>query len=209
MLHQDLRPNNIMIDRTGTVKIIDFGATRVAGLAEMATARKPDEILGTAQYTAPEYFLGESGTERSDMFSLAVITYQMLSGRLPYGAEVAKSKTLAAQRKLQYASVLDEDSEIPAWIDAVLERELHPSPLRRYEVLSEFVQDLRRPNQAFLSRTRPPLIERHPVRFWKVISIILAGIVLVLLFVQSGALGTAAEKSRLVPASAVPAVLAK
>lgn len=93
----------------------------------MATTGDPGDILGTAQYTAPEYFLGEAGTERSDLFSLAVITYQMLSGRLPYGAEVAKTRTLSAQRKLQYASVLDADREIPAWIDAVLERAVHPA----------------------------------------------------------------------------------
>jgi serine/threonine protein phosphatase PrpC/ribosomal protein L39E len=186
MLHQDLRPNNIMIDATGTVKIIDFGATRVAGMAEMASTGDPGDILGTPQFTAPEYFLGESGTERSDLFSLAVITYQMLSGRLPYGAEVAKAKTVSAQRKLHYASVLDADREIPAWIDAVLERALHPNPLRRHEALSEFVQDLRQPNQAFLTRTRPPLIERHPVRFWKGVSAVLAAVVMLLLFTRFG-----------------------
>ena len=186
MLHQDLRPNNIMIDSTGTVKIIDFGATRVAGMAELSATGEPGDILGTAQYTAPEYFLGEAGTEQSDFFSLAVITYQMLSGRLPYGAEVAKAKTLSAQRKLHYTSVLDEEREIPVWIDAVLERAVHPSPLRRYEALSEFVQDLRRPNQAFLNRARVPLIERHPVRFWKGVSVILAGMVLALLYARYG-----------------------
>src|SRR6185369_4790349 len=57
MLHQDLRPENIMIDTTGTVKIIDFGATRVAGITELATPLERGDILGTAQYTAPEYFL--------------------------------------------------------------------------------------------------------------------------------------------------------
>ena len=95
MLHQDLRPANIMIDSTGTVKIIDFGSTRVAGLLEMSPNGVEEQIMGTAQYTAPEYFLGEIGTPRSDLFSLGVITYQMLSGKLPYGAEVAKSKTKA------------------------------------------------------------------------------------------------------------------
>ena len=86
MLHQDLRPDNIMIDRTGTAKIIDFGSTKITGVAETAPSAGPDEILGTVQYTAPEYFLGENGSPRSDMFSLGVITYQMLTGKLPYGA---------------------------------------------------------------------------------------------------------------------------
>ncbi len=60
MLHQDLRPANIMIDKTGTVKIIDFGSTRVAGIAESAQQPDRDDILGTAQYTAPEYFVGDN-----------------------------------------------------------------------------------------------------------------------------------------------------
>src|SRR6185437_2329491 len=95
MLHQDLRPENIMIDKTGTAKIIDFGATRIAGIADDTPSTLHDNILGTAQYTAPEYFLGESGSSRSDIFSLGVIAYQMLTGQLPYGAQVAKTRTKA------------------------------------------------------------------------------------------------------------------
>jgi serine/threonine protein phosphatase PrpC len=181
MLHQDLRPANIMIDHTGTVKIIDFGSTRVAGIAEAAATVADDDILGTAQYTAPEYFLGEGGSARSDLFSLGIITYQMLSGRLPYGAQVAKSRTRSAQMKLVYDSVLDDNREIPAWIDGVLRKAVHPNPAMRYEELSEYVFDLRHPNRAFLNKTRAPLIERNPAGFWKSVSLILAMIVLVLL----------------------------
>ena len=181
MLHQDLRPDNIMIDRTGTVKIIDFGSTRVAGIVEVATPIERNDILGTAQYSAPEYFLGERGSPRSDIFSLGVVTYQMLTGRLPYGAEVAKSRTRTAQRKLAYASVLNDDLEIPAWIDGVLRKAVHPEPSRRYGELSEYVFDLRHPNKAFLDMTLPPLIERNPLAFWKSVSFILAVIIVILI----------------------------
>jgi len=181
MLHQDLRPQNIMIDNAGTVKIIDFGSSSVAGIMEIASPLERNNILGTAQYSAPEYFLGEAGSTRSDMFSLAVITYQMLASRLPYGAQVAKSRTKSAQRKLVYDSVLDDDREIPAWIDEALKKALHPNPYRRYEELSEFLFDLRHPNQAFLSRTRAPLLERNPVLFWKGVSCILALIIAIIL----------------------------
>ncbi len=179
MLHQDLRPENVMIDTTGTVKIIDFGATRVAGLAEVAAPHAGSEpLLGTTQYAAPEYFLGEAGTARSDLFSLAVIAYQMLSGRLPYGAGVARARTRAAQRRLRYASVLEDDREIPAWIDDVLRRAAHVDAMQRHEALSEFVHDLRHPTQDFLNRARAPLIERHPALFWKAVSTVLAAVVL-------------------------------
>jgi serine/threonine protein kinase len=181
MLHQDLRPDNIMIDSTGTVKIIDFGSTRVAGITDVASPVAKNDILGTAQYTAPEYFLGESGSPRSDYFSLGVITYQMLTGRLPYGAQVAKARTKSAQNKLQYDSVLDDNREIPAWIDDVLRKSVHPNPNQRYAELSEFIFDLRHPNNEFLNKTRLPLLARHPVVFWKSVSLVLAVIALLLL----------------------------
>jgi len=181
MLHQDLRPANVMIDRHGTVKIVDFGATRVAGIVESSARAAESPLLGTAQYTAPEYFLGEPGSPRSDQFSLGVIAYQMLSGRLPYGAEVAKSRTRADQRRLAYRPVLDDERDIPAWFDEVLRKATHPDPAKRYEELSEFVHDLRHPNAAYLNRTRAPLLERNPAAFWKGVSLILAAIIVALL----------------------------
>lgn len=181
MLHQDLRPANVMIDATGTVKIIDFGATRVAGLMEISTLLERSDLLGTAQYMAPEYFLGEAGTPRSDLFSLAVITYQMLTGALPYGTQVARARTRAAQNKLRYQPVREHDREVPAWIDDVLRKALHPDPYKRYEALSEFIFELRQPSPAFLAKARPPLMERNPVLFWKGVSFILAVAVVVLL----------------------------
>jgi serine/threonine protein kinase len=163
-----------MIDTTGTAKIIDFGSTRVAGIAENISPLAQGELLGTVQYMAPEYFLGEGGDSRSDLFSLGVIAYQMLSGRLPYGAEVSHARTRAAQRQLKYQSVLSEDREIPAWIDEVLRRAVHVDPARRHAELSEFIYDLRHPNAAYLDRTRAPLLERNPVAFWRSVALILA-----------------------------------
>lgn len=180
MLHQDLRPANIMIDRTGTVKIVDFGSVSVAGIAETERIREA-HWPGTAQYMAPEYFLGEPAGPRSDLFSLGVIAYQMLSGQLPYGADVAKSRTRAAQRRLKYRSVLAADREIPAWIDEVLRKATHPDPARRYEDVAEFAHELRHPDPVYLRRTRPPLLERNPVGFWRATALILAAMVLVLL----------------------------
>src|SRR5207237_1065915 len=103
----------------------------------------------------------------SDIYSLGVIAYQMLSGRLPYGTEVAKVRTRAAAMKLRYESVLHEERAIPAWIDGVLRKAVHPDPQKRYDVLTEFVHNLRHPNPEFIGRSKPPLIDRNPVLFWK------------------------------------------
>ena len=181
MLHQDLRPENIMIDASGTVKIIDFGSTRVAGLTETAMRLERAEMPGTAQYAAPEYFLGERGTPRSDLYSLGVIAYQLLTGRLPYGAQVAKSSTRAAQRRLQYRPVLDDQRDIPAWVDEALRRAVQPDPQKRYQELSEFLYDLHHPNKAYTHGGHTPLVERNPVLFWKGVSLALG---LALLFLS-------------------------
>lgn len=177
ILHQDIKPDNIMIDTNGIVKIIDFGGVRVAGIIEAESILEQDDMQGTALYMAPEYFVGEAVSSRSDMFSLAVLTYHMLSNRFPYGTSVAKARTVAAQKRLKYESVLDDEREIPAWIDHTLRKALTPNSFKRYDELSEFIFDLRNPNQKFLSDTKPPLLDRNPLLFWKSVSLILAGVI--------------------------------
>ncbi len=181
MVHQDLRPNNVMIDLTGTAKIIDFGSTKVAGITEI---RKTNEgIVGTAQYTAPEYFLGETGTTQSDLFSLGIITYQMLSGRLPYGTNIAKTNNARSQQRLVYSPLLSNEklkneNNIPGWIDDAIKKAVDINPTKRYTEVSEFIHELKQPNPRFLSKSRPPLIERNPVLFWQGVSFILICIVI-------------------------------
>lgn len=173
MLHQDLRPENVMIDRNGTVKIIDFGSTRVAGVDEGIVPDNHSEILGTAQYTAPEYFVGGMADTRSDQFSLGVITYEMLTGKLPYGAKVSRATSARAQSKLRYISAETHSEDIAPWVDAVLARATEVNRLRRYETMSEFVVDLRRPNSKFVQGTKLPLMQRNPLIFWQALSLVL------------------------------------
>lgn len=180
MVHQDLRPENIMIDENGTVKIIDFGAVRVSGLEEMSAIRE-QQILGTHQYTAPEYFIGEYSSELSDMFSLGVIAYEMFCGQLPYGADVSRATTRAARNRLKYRSLISDESEVPVWVDDAIRKCVSPRPEKRYEALSEFTYDLSHPNPAFVNRQRPPLIERNPTAFWQAVSLILAMVIAALL----------------------------
>jgi protein phosphatase len=176
ILHQDIRPDNLIITPQGIVKIIDFGAARLAGL--QADDQVAGDIPGTALYTAPEYFLGLAGTERSDLYSLAVLTYQLLSGRYPYGPDVARGKSVKAQKKLRYQSMLNKDSEMPVWLDLTLEKALQADPNKRYQALSEFLYDLRHPNAEYQKPLS--LIELHPLWFWQCICA-LQGLVLLYL----------------------------
>ena len=178
MIHQDLRPENIMIDNSNSVKIIDFGATRVEGIIETNKFIEQENLLGTALYAAPEYFLGEIGTSKSDLFSLGVITYQMLSAKFPYGVQVARCTSKSAQNKLKYNSLYPK---FPIWIDETLKKALQINPDNRYEELSTFLFDLSHPNKKFLNKKKVALIERNPVIFWQSISFIFLFIILYLL----------------------------
>ncbi|RZI86163.1 MAG: bifunctional protein-serine/threonine kinase/phosphatase [Rubrivivax sp.] len=181
MLHQDLRPENLMIDRTGTVKVIDFGATHVAGLTEGTAEARPQALLGSLQYTAPEYFVGGVGSPRSELFSLAVIAYQMLTGHLPYGLQITQLRSPRDLQQLRYIPARDRRPDLPAWLDAVLRRALQPQVGKRQEALSEFVHDLSAPGPQYQSHRSTPLIERNPVVFWQTLTVLLALAVLVLL----------------------------
>jgi serine/threonine protein phosphatase PrpC len=177
MVHQDLRPNNIMIDSSGTVKIIDFGATKVAGLSEIVG--RNEGIVGTAQYTAPEYFIGQTGTSQSDIFSLGVITYQLLSGKLPYGNSVSKSNSTKSQQSLTYAPLRINNGDIPEWLDLAIQKAVHINPVKRYAEISEFIHELKQPSTQYLNQSKPPFIERNPVLFWQIVSFILFCLVIV------------------------------
>ena len=182
MVHQDLRPNNVMIDEQGLVKIIDFGSTKVAGILETKNMTEDNRIQGTALFSAPEYFIGFGGDSRSDLFSLAVITYHLLSGKLPYDTKVSRCTSKRDLQKLQYQTLQHfEELSIAPWVDEALKKGCHPDPLKRYQEVSEFVYDLHHPNKDFLRKTKPALIERNPVAFWQGVSAILLGVVIYLL----------------------------
>jgi len=167
MIHQDLKPENIMVDEHGVVKIIDFGSTKIAGIAEITTPLDRDNLLGTRNYTAPEYLKNYLGSNRSDIFSLGVVAYEMLCGHLPYNKEL----TLRNLGKVRYRSVTEAGAPVREWVDGALRKAVSINPERRYSLLSELVHDLSHPNPEFSREHRPPLIERNPVGFWRALAI--------------------------------------
>ncbi len=184
MLHQDLKPENIMIDKSGTVKIIDFGSVKIAGISEITPLdQQEDNVLGTLNYTAPEYHLGQRGTVKSDLFSLGVITYEMINRALPFGGDIPEKPNKINLSKLVYVPSFQKNAMVPAWIDGALKKATSISPQGRYDELSEFLYDLNNPNASFLSEAdNIPLMERNPLVFWKGLSGLLLLVNTVLLY---------------------------
>ncbi len=176
MIHQDLKPENVMIDREGVVKVIDFGSTKIAGLAEMARPMEEDSLLGTLNYAAPEYHQGQPGSNRSDIFSLAVMVYEMLTGHLPYG-EIRTGKEYL---KGSYTSATTWNPQVPPWVDGALKKALSVHPEQRHSLLSAFIHDLEKPNPKLVEQGQKPLIQRNPVAFWQTVAL-LEGLALLLM----------------------------
>lgn len=180
MIHQDLKPENIIIDTQGTVKIIDFGSTKIAGIEEITSPLQRQILLGTQHYTAPEYLQGLTASNRSDNFSLGVICYEMITGQLPFGEKYGEKNL----NKLNYIPARHWISDLPIWVDGALKKMIHKKPSNRYEETSEFIHDLAYPNKIFTETEHIPLLERNPLGFWKGLALISLASNILILFLK-------------------------
>ncbi len=177
-LHQDVKPDNFRVTPEGALVLVDFGSATVGSLSESRVLRP-----GAAEYAAPEYALGVKRDHRADQFSLAVMFYELLTERYPFGPGYKDAVTPSDFRKLTYTSACKLNPHVPVWLDAALAKALSLNPEQRYEELSEFLTDLQKPNPA-LTAAGKPWIERDPLLFWKVLAglsvlgnLVLAGMV--------------------------------
>lgn len=182
MLHRDLKPENIMITTHGVVKIIDFGSVKIAGIQEITTPVERIELLGTKNYTAPEYLLGMEGSNRSDIYSLGVLVYNLLTGQLPYGDKMSRDLNWRTLNKIKYESSIKHNPMIPLWMDGAIHKAVKKDQRSRYDTFSEFLYDLTHPKESFMGHSAP-LLERNPTSVWKIISGILLFANLVWLYI--------------------------
>ncbi|TNE77298.1 MAG: bifunctional protein-serine/threonine kinase/phosphatase [Gammaproteobacteria bacterium] len=171
-LHQDIKPENVIYTDTG-VKIIDFGSTHIAGISEITTTIERSNLLGTRDYSAPEYQLGQQASHRSDQFSLAILLYELLTGKHPYGHPYHKATTAKEFAQLRYTPSYEHNPLVPVWMDRAIQKAASLDPQQRYPALSEFIADLNNANPRFDPQKRQPLLERNPLRFWKFATILL------------------------------------
>ncbi|MCX7681466.1 MAG: protein kinase [Anaerolineae bacterium] len=140
MVHRDIKPANIMLTSNGQVILSDFG---IARMVNTTTLTASGAMVGTPAYMAPEQGLGKVGDKRSDIYSLGVVLYQMVTGKLPFDADTPLGIVLKhINAPLTPPTLLNP--ALPPGIEAVITRALAKDPDQRYQSAADFAADLRR-----------------------------------------------------------------
>ncbi|MFT5049581.1 MAG: formylglycine-generating enzyme required for sulfatase activity/predicted Ser/Thr protein kinase [Chlamydiales bacterium] len=157
VLHRDLKPGNILVEATGQPKLLDFGVALVRGEGETTFHTATGQLLGTIAYMSPEQARGAQVDERSDQFSLAVILYELLAGRMPFGTDNDSLPDLVCNiAEGEPAPLADVDRSLRGDPHTILHKALDTDPRRRYPSVAAFMSDLRRYIEGQPIQARPP-----------------------------------------------------
>jgi beta-lactam-binding protein with PASTA domain/tRNA A-37 threonylcarbamoyl transferase component Bud32 len=142
IIHRDIKPGNVMLTRTGEVKVMDFGIARAVSDAQ-ATMTQTAQVIGTAQYLSPEQARGERVDARSDLYSAGCLLYELLTGRPPF---LGDSPVAIAYQHVRENPVPPSqlDPEIPPWADSIVLRAMAKDPAQRYQSAADMRTDIQR-----------------------------------------------------------------
>ncbi len=146
IVHRDVKPNNIMIAPDGSVRLLDFGLARGMGI-DMITLTRTGTIVGTPGYMSPEQFDGQDVDERTDIYSLGVVLFEVLTGRLPF---TGKTPIAVAMKHKTEPPPLPRSlrGDLPAWLERLVLQCLEKAPERRLQSMTQLGAELKRPRPA-------------------------------------------------------------
>lgn len=139
IVHRDIKPQNIMLLRSGQIKVTDFGIARFAR-SEVRTIT--DRAIGSVHYISPEQAMGENTDEKSDIYSVGVMLYEMLTGQLPFEGDTAVSVAIK-QVQTDPVSPRSVNPSIPAGLEEIIMRAMEKDPEDRYQSAAEMIADIR------------------------------------------------------------------
>ena len=180
VIHRDIKPDNVILEGGGSLKLIDLGAVRVPGWEDV----RPEDIPGTPGYMAPEMFAGEPGNEATDLYSLGVTMFRAFTSEFPYGNPDATNQP-RRDRPKEFSALRPD---LPAWVQAVLGRAIAVDPTERFSDMSEFALEMEAGPAGVAAAIRRPqtLYERAPLQFWQAVAALLGLALVVSLLWRKG-----------------------
>ncbi len=139
IIHRDLKPQNILIDENKNVKITDFG---IAVAVSQDSLTQTNTLMGSVHYLSPEQARGSIATKQSDIYSLGIILFELLTGKVPFEGETAVSIALKHFRE-EIPSVREQNKEIPQALENVIIKATAKEPAERYSSVNEMAADLK------------------------------------------------------------------
>ncbi len=140
VIHRDIKPSNLLLDESGTVKILDMGLARIADDPEQAELTGTGVIMGTVDYMAPEQAVSTKAADvRSDIYSLGVTLWFLLTGKCAYGGETLMAKMIA-HREASIPSLINERSDVPVELNALFQKMIAKQPSDRFQSMSDLLQ---------------------------------------------------------------------
>src|SRR5512142_2694648 len=154
IVHRDIKPGNVMLNRQGEIKVMDFGIARAVADTQ-ATMTQTAQVIGTAQYLSPEQARGERVDSRSDLYSTGCLLYELLTGRPPFTGDspVAIAYQHVRENPVPPSRV---DPDVPPWADAIVLKAMAKSPADRYQTAADMRADLQRAASGMPVAAAPP-----------------------------------------------------
>jgi len=141
IIHRDIKPHNILVDEEDFIKIVDFGIARNVYRTAEESVTKTGTLIGTPDYMSPEQANGQESDHRSDIYSLGIVIYEMLSSSVPFKSD-SPLNTLIQHIQKKHDSIILKNPKVPVWFSDILDKLLEKKPEHRYKNGKEIIEDI-------------------------------------------------------------------